>query len=65
VRKEPTRLFDRFAAEEAEEAEEDMDLANDTAKRTFSLHSTLLGRGFSLSSPPTVAQALDGVLPYR
>ncbi|KAL2746707.1 E3 ubiquitin-protein ligase [Vespula maculifrons] len=37
----------------------------ETAKRIFSVHSVLLGRGFALSSPPTVSQALDGVLPFR
>ncbi|KAJ8666974.1 hypothetical protein QAD02_008636, partial [Eretmocerus hayati] len=47
-----------------EEVEEDPELAQDVAKRIFMLHSTLLGRGFALSAPPTVNQALDGVLPF-
>lgn len=49
----------------AEEVEEDLDSMQETAKRIFSMHSALLGRGFALASPPTVSQALDGVLPYR
>ena len=48
-----------------EEVEEDLELMQETAKRIFSAHSTLLGRGFALASPPTVLQALDGVLPFR
>lgn len=48
-----------------EEVEEDLELMQETAKRIFSVHSTLLGRGFALASPPTVFQALDGVLPFR
>lgn len=48
-----------------EEVEEDLELMQETAKRIFSVHSTLLGRGFALASPPTVSQALDGVLPFR
>ncbi|XP_076623337.1 MYC binding protein highwire isoform X2 [Colletes latitarsis] len=47
-----------------EEVEEDLELMQETAKRIFSVHSTLLGRGFALASPPTVSQALDGVLPF-
>lgn len=48
-----------------EEVEEDLELMQEAAKRIFSMHSTLLGRGFALASPPTVSQALDGVLPFR
>lgn len=48
-----------------EEVEEDLELMQETAKRIFSVHSTLLGRGFALASPPTVSQALDGILPFR
>lgn len=48
-----------------EEVEEDLEAMQETAKRIFSMHSTLLGRGFALASPPTVSQALDGVLPFR
>ncbi|KAK1123903.1 hypothetical protein K0M31_006933 [Melipona bicolor] len=47
-----------------EEVEEDLELMQETAKRIFSVHSTLLGRGFALASPPTVSQALDGILPF-
>ncbi|CAL1686165.1 unnamed protein product [Lasius platythorax] len=49
----------------SEEVEEDLESMQETAKRIFSVHSALLGRGFALASPPTVSQALDGVLPYR
>lgn len=55
--------FDHIISDE--EVEEDLELMQETAKRIFSVHSTLLGRGFALASPPTVSQALDGVLPFR
>lgn len=58
-------LIDNATIFLAEEVEEDLDSMQETAKRIFSVHSTLLGRGFALASPPTVLQALDGVLPYR
>lgn len=48
-----------------DESAEDLDLAQETAKRIFAMHSSLLGRGFALASPPTVSQALDGGLPFR
>ncbi|XP_035719406.1 E3 ubiquitin-protein ligase MYCBP2-like isoform X2 [Vespa mandarinia] len=48
----------------AEEVQNDFETMQETAKRIFSVHSILLGRGFALSSPPTVSQALDGVLPF-
>ncbi|XP_012285925.1 E3 ubiquitin-protein ligase MYCBP2 [Orussus abietinus] len=48
-----------------EEVEEDLESAQETAKEIFSVHSALLGRGFALTSPPMVSQALDGVLPFR
>ncbi|KAK0177732.1 hypothetical protein PV328_001750 [Microctonus aethiopoides] len=48
-----------------EEVEENVKVAQDTAKRIFAEHSSLLGRGFALAAPPTVTQALDGVLPFR
>ncbi|XP_015122961.1 E3 ubiquitin-protein ligase MYCBP2 isoform X2 [Diachasma alloeum] len=47
-----------------EEIEENLKIAQDTAKRIFSMHSSLLGRGFALSSPLSISQALDGVLPF-
>ncbi|KAG7189524.1 hypothetical protein KM043_017215 [Ampulex compressa] len=45
-----------------EEGEED---SQETAKRIFSTHTALLGRGFALASQATISQALDGVLPFR
>ncbi|XP_066580931.1 E3 ubiquitin-protein ligase MYCBP2 [Prorops nasuta] len=48
----------------AEEIEEDLDSMQETAKRIFSMHSSLLGRGFALAAPPTIIQALDGILPF-
>ncbi|XP_058809373.1 E3 ubiquitin-protein ligase MYCBP2-like [Phymastichus coffea] len=49
----------------SDDDEEDPELAYETAKRIFMAHTTLLGRGFALAAPPSVAQALDGVLPFR
>ncbi|XP_011315230.1 E3 ubiquitin-protein ligase MYCBP2 isoform X2 [Fopius arisanus] len=47
-----------------EEIEENLKIAQDTASRIFSMHSSLLGRGFALSSSLSISQALDGVLPF-
>lgn len=48
-----------------EDIDEDADIAEETANLIFQEHSAVLGRGFALASPPSVAQALDGVLPFR
>ncbi|RZF32322.1 hypothetical protein LSTR_LSTR001786 [Laodelphax striatellus] len=47
------------------EFEEDMENVEDIARQIFAKHSSLLSKGFALASPPTVSQALDGVLPFR
>ncbi|KAJ8975749.1 hypothetical protein NQ317_015371, partial [Molorchus minor] len=43
----------------------DMDMAETVALEVFMQHGSLLSKGLALSSPPTVHQALDGMLPYR
>lgn len=48
-----------------DELDEDIDTAEELAQQVYSKHSTLLSKGFALASPPTINQALDGVLPYR
>lgn len=35
------------------------------AAQTMAIHGQLLSKGLALSSPPTVHQALDDVLPLR
>ncbi|XP_074033015.1 MYC binding protein highwire isoform X2 [Leptinotarsa decemlineata] len=47
-----------------DEADIDMEMAENIASDIFSRHSPLLSKGLALSSPPTVHQALDGMLPY-
>lgn len=48
-----------------EEAEGDIEIAEIVAQQTLAAHGSLLSKGLALSSPPTVSQALDGVLPFR
>ncbi|XP_034942184.1 E3 ubiquitin-protein ligase MYCBP2-like [Chelonus insularis] len=48
-----------------EEVEDNVKLAQETSRKIFSIHSSLLSRGFALAAPPTVTQALDGVIPFR
>lgn len=48
-----------------EEVEDNVKIAQETARKIFADHSSLLGRGFALATSPTVTQALDGVLPFR
>ncbi|CAG9818959.1 unnamed protein product [Phaedon cochleariae] len=48
-----------------DEADIDTEMAENTASDIFMRHGPLLSKGLALSSPPTVHQALDGMLPYR
>ena len=47
-----------------EELEEDTALVEVGAQLVFNAHSQLLGKGFALSRPPTIMQALEGSLPF-
>ncbi|XP_054276655.1 E3 ubiquitin-protein ligase MYCBP2-like [Macrosteles quadrilineatus] len=47
-----------------EELEEDIEAVEDIAQLIYTKHSSLLGKGFALSSAPTINQALEGVLPF-
>ncbi|KAG1690691.1 E3 ubiquitin-protein ligase MYCBP2 [Nymphon striatum] len=46
-----------------DEIEEEFDLLDSAAKQVYNMHSSLLSKGFSLTHPPTIHQALDGILP--
>ncbi|GFY47108.1 hypothetical protein TNIN_284731 [Trichonephila inaurata madagascariensis] len=46
------------------EIEEDMELVEELSQQVYRNHSTLLSKGFALAHPPTVHQALEGVLPF-
>ncbi|XP_064481849.1 E3 ubiquitin-protein ligase MYCBP2-like [Ornithodoros turicata] len=46
------------------EVEEDLDLVDYLAHQVFDSHSMLLSRGFALAHPPTIQQALEGMLPF-
>jgi hypothetical protein len=48
-----------------EEMDEDMDVVEEVAQHVYKSHSTLLSKGFALANPPTITQALEGVLPFR
>ncbi|XP_048243746.1 E3 ubiquitin-protein ligase MYCBP2-like isoform X7 [Haliotis rufescens] len=47
-----------------EELDEEMDMIEEGAQLVFNSHSSLLGKGFALSHPPTIMQALEGNLPF-
>ncbi|XP_056648043.1 E3 ubiquitin-protein ligase MYCBP2 isoform X1 [Diorhabda sublineata] len=47
-----------------DEADVDIEAAENVAMEIFSRHGPLLSKGLALTSPPTVQQALDGLLPY-
>ncbi|XP_044762914.1 E3 ubiquitin-protein ligase MYCBP2 [Coccinella septempunctata] len=47
-----------------DEAEIDIEMAEMVASVTFAMHAQLLSKGLALNNPPTVNQALDGMLPY-
>ncbi|XP_059170813.1 E3 ubiquitin-protein ligase MYCBP2-like isoform X4 [Physella acuta] len=46
-----------------EEVDEDMEIIEEGARIVFENHSSLLEKGFALSQPPTIYQALEGNLP--
>nr|CAD7200761.1 unnamed protein product [Timema douglasi] len=47
-----------------EEMDDDLDLLEELAQQVYNSHSALLGKGFALASPPTISQALEGILPF-
>ncbi|VDI17612.1 E3 ubiquitin-protein ligase MYCBP2 [Mytilus galloprovincialis] len=47
-----------------EELEEDMEYIEEGSLMVFNEHSKLLGKGFALSHPPSIMQALEGNLPF-
>eukprot|EP00095_Tigriopus_kingsejongensis_P005847 maker-scaffold697_size109876-snap-gene-0.24 protein:Tk05847 transcript:maker-scaffold697_size109876-snap-gene-0.24-mRNA-1 annotation:"e3 ubiquitin-protein ligase mycbp2 isoform x1" len=44
---------------------EDMHVIEETAIDAYEMHPTILSKGFALTHPPTVHQALDGVIPFN
>ena len=48
----------------AELTEEDMELAEEAAAESYEMHTALLSKGFALERPPSVHEALDGVIPF-
>ncbi|KAK6172343.1 hypothetical protein SNE40_016020 [Patella caerulea] len=47
-----------------EENEEELENIEEGAQLVFDCHSSLLDKGFALSQPPTIMQALEGNLPF-
>ncbi|XP_052283534.1 E3 ubiquitin-protein ligase MYCBP2-like isoform X2 [Dreissena polymorpha] len=47
-----------------EELDDDLDIVEEAANMVYTTHSHLLGKGFALSRPPTINQALEGNLPF-
>ncbi|KAK4298747.1 hypothetical protein Pmani_028926 [Petrolisthes manimaculis] len=48
-----------------EDLEEDLELVESLAAQVYRSHPALLSKGFALSHPPTIHQALDAVIPFR
>ena len=48
----------------AELTEEDMELAEESAAESYEMHTALLSKGFALERPPSVHEALEGVIPF-
>ena len=44
--------------------EEDMEIAEESAAESYEMHSALLSKGFALQRPPSVHEALEGVIPF-
>ncbi|CAH1777009.1 unnamed protein product [Owenia fusiformis] len=47
-----------------DEMDEDLDIIEEGAQEVFQAHSHILSKGFALSHPPTISQALEGSLPF-
>ncbi|XP_064637403.1 E3 ubiquitin-protein ligase MYCBP2-like isoform X3 [Lineus longissimus] len=47
-----------------DEADEDMDFIEESSDQVFQAHPCLLSRGFALSHPLNISQALEGSLPF-
>ena len=45
-------------------SEEDMEMAEESAAESYEMHTALLSKGFALERPPTVHEALEGVIPF-
>ena len=60
----PPPLSSSPLSELSEEEEEDLSPLEDTAQQTFAIHQPLLSKGFALAHPPTISQALEGVVPF-
>ncbi|XP_035827428.1 E3 ubiquitin-protein ligase MYCBP2 isoform X3 [Aplysia californica] len=48
-----------------EEVDDDLEVIEEGARVVFESHTSLLEKGFALSQPPTIYQALEGNLPLR
>ncbi|XP_041356631.1 E3 ubiquitin-protein ligase MYCBP2-like isoform X3 [Gigantopelta aegis] len=47
-----------------EELDDEIEIIEEGAQLVYNAHSNLLGKGFALSQPPTIIQALEGNLPF-
>lgn len=54
-----------FGGVSCDDSEGDVEIAEIVAQQTLTSHGALLSKGLALSCPPSVTQALDGVLPFR
>lgn len=48
-----------------EDSREDIKAVEESAMRIYCEHSIVLNKGFALPRPPTIQEALDGIIPYR
>ena len=48
-----------------DEVDDDLEVIEEGARTVFESHTSLLEKGFALSQPPTIYQALEGNLPLR
>ena len=44
--------------------EEDVESIEESAEQVFQAHAAVLGKGFALSHPLNISQALEGSLPF-
>lgn len=47
-----------------DDCDTDVEMAESVAAQTLAAHGSLLSKGLALAAPPTVMQAMDGMMPF-
>lgn len=62
--KENVRLYWVISFMTGDDCDTDVEMAESVAAQTLAAHGSLLSKGLALAAPPTVMQAMDGMMPF-